>query len=90
MRRIELLPRAVADLDAIPPKKQEQIVAKLEMLRELPEMGPAMFDAFEGYRSLLAGQRQYRVVYRIRDSGTIEIAWIRHLARRPLKRPPRK
>lgn len=88
MRRIELLPRALRDLDAIPLPFQERVVAKIEMLREFPELGPPMFDAFEGYRSLLAARR-YRVVYRILGSGTVEIAWIRDMRRKPLRRKPR-
>jgi len=88
VRRIELLPRAIRDLEAIPPVQQERVLSKVEMLREFPEMGPPMFDAFDGYRSLLAA-KHYRVVYRIRSNGTVEIAWIRDTRRRPLRRKPR-
>ena len=89
-RRIELLPRAVADLEALPPRTQDRIVAKLEMLREFPDLGVAMLDAFQGYRALLASKNEYRVVYRIRTQDLIEVAWIRHCARRPLKRKIRR
>jgi mRNA-degrading endonuclease RelE of RelBE toxin-antitoxin system len=63
-RRIELLPRAEKELAALPVAVQDQIIAKLEMLRDFPELGVAMFDAFEGYRALLAARRSYRIVYR--------------------------
>ena len=89
-RRIELLPRAVADLEALPVRTQDRIVAKLELLREFPELGVAMLDAFHGYRALLASNSEYRVVYRIKNPALIEIAWIRHCSRRPLKRKPRR
>lgn len=85
MQRIDLLPRAIRDLESIPLVQQKRVISKIEMLRDFPEMGTPMFDAFEGYRSLLAA-KHYRVVYRIRDDGVIEIAWIRDTRRRPLRR----
>jgi len=80
-RRIRLLPRAEKELDVLSPAIQDQIINKLELLREFPEMGPAMFDAFHGYRSLLAAKNTYRVVYRIVSEDLIEIAYIRHHSR---------
>jgi plasmid stabilization system protein ParE len=80
-RRVELLPRAERELDALPEGVQEQVIAKLEMLRQFPEMGAPMFDAFEGYRALLAARRSYRIVYRIVAPDRVEVAYIRHSAR---------
>lgn len=51
------------------------------MLREFPELGAPMLDAFQGYRSLLAARNQYRVVYRIVADDLVEVAYIRHCAR---------
>ncbi len=81
VRRVELLPRADAELAALPPAVQDQIIAKLELLRDFPEMGAAMFDAFEGYRALLACRRRYRIIYRVASADRVEIAYIRHVAR---------
>ncbi len=61
VRRIKLLPRAEKELEALSPAIQGQIINKLELLREFPELGPAMFDAFQGYRSLLAAKNTYRL-----------------------------
>ena len=80
-RGVKLLPRAQKDLEALPPAIQDQIIAKLELLRYFPELGPAMFDAFQGYRALLAAKNTYRVVYRIATDDLIEVAYIRHCAR---------
>jgi plasmid stabilization system protein ParE len=80
-RRIELLPRAEKELGALPVAVQDQIIAKLEMLREFPELGSAMFDAFDGHRALLAVRRSYRIIYRIVSADRIEVAYVRHSRR---------
>lgn len=53
---IKLLPRAEKELEALPPAIQDQILNKLELLQSFPELGPAMRDAFRGYRALLAAR----------------------------------
>ena len=80
-RRIKLLPRAEKELKALPLALQDQIISKLELLRDFPEMGPAMFDAFAGYRALLATKNTYRIVYRIVSDDEVEVAYLRHCAR---------
>jgi len=80
-RKVKLLPRAQKDLEALPLVVQDQIVAKVELLRDFPEMGPAMFDAFQGYRALLAAKNTYRIVYRMVSDDLAEVAYIRHCAR---------
>jgi len=80
-RRVELLPRAQRELDSLPAVTRDQILVKLEMLREFPEMGAPMVDAFRGYRALLAGRGSYRVVYRVLSDQLVEVAYIRHCAR---------
>jgi plasmid stabilization system protein ParE len=89
-RKIKLLPRAEKELGALPPTIQNQIISKLELLRDFPEMGPAMFDAFQGYRALLAARNTYRVIYRIVGDDLIEVAYIRHCARQTRIRVVRK
>ncbi|MGE0821649.1 MAG: type II toxin-antitoxin system RelE/ParE family toxin [Candidatus Binatia bacterium] len=80
-RRVKLLPRAEKELEELPAALQEQIISKLELLRDFPEMGPAMFDAFVGYRALLAAKNTYRIIYRVVSDDEIEVAYIRHCAR---------
>jgi plasmid stabilization system protein ParE len=81
VRKVKLLPRAEKELEALPPTIQDQIISKLELLRDFPELGPAMFDAFQGYRALLAAKNSYRIIYRIVHDDLIEVAYIRHCAR---------
>jgi plasmid stabilization system protein ParE len=80
-REVKLLPRAEKELEALPTTIQDQIISKLELLRDFPELGPAMFDAFQGYRALLAAKNTYRIIYRIVRDDLIEVAYIRHCAR---------
>jgi plasmid stabilization system protein ParE len=80
-RKVKLLPRAAKELEALPTTIQDQILSKLELLRDFPEMGPAMFDAFQGYRALLAARNTYRIIYRLVSEDEIEVAYIRHCAR---------
>lgn len=80
-RKVKLLPRAQKELETLPLAIQDQIIAKLEYLREYPEMGAAMFDAFQGYRTLLAAKNSYHIVYRIVSNDLVEVAYIRHCAR---------
>jgi plasmid stabilization system protein ParE len=80
-RKVKLLPRAQKELQALPPAIQDQIIAKLDLLRDFPEMGAAMFDAFQGYRAILAAKNNYRVVYRVISNDWVEVAYIRHCAR---------
>jgi plasmid stabilization system protein ParE len=80
-RRVKLLPRAEKELEGLPVSIQDQIISKLELLRDFPEIGPAMFDAFEGYRALLAAKNTYRIIYRLVSDDEIEAAYIRHCAR---------
>lgn len=79
--KVKLLPRAQKELEALPLAIQDQIIAKLELLRAFPEIGAAMFDAFRGYRALLAARNTYRIVYRIVSDDLVEVAYIRHCAR---------
>lgn len=79
-RRVKLLPRAEKELEALPTVLQDQIISKLELLCDFPEMGPAMFDAFAGYRALLAARNTYRIIYRVVSEDEIEVAYIRHCA----------
>lgn len=80
-RKVKLLPRAQKELEALPPAIQDQIIAKLELLLDFPEMGATMFDAFQGYRAILAAKSNYRIVYRVISNDLVEVAYIRHCAR---------
>ena len=80
-RKVKLLPRAQRELEALPAAIHDQIIAKLDLLFDFPEIGAAMFDAFQGYRALLAAKNTYRIVYRMVSDDLAEVAYIRHCAR---------
>ena len=80
-RKVKLLPRAQKELEALPAAIHDQIIAKLDLLFDFPEIGAAMFDAFQGYRALLAAKNTYRIVYRMVSDDLAEVAYIRHCAR---------
>jgi plasmid stabilization system protein ParE len=88
-RRVVLLPEAERELAALPPRTHDQLVAKIQLLYDFPEIGPALFDAYVGYRALLAARGTYRIIYRIISEGEIEVAYIRHCARQTHLRPIR-
>ena len=80
-RKVKLLPRAQRELEALPAAIHDQIIAKLDLLFDFPEIGAPMFDAFQGYRALLAAKNTYRIVYRMVSDDLAEVAYIRHCAR---------
>lgn len=80
-RKVKLLPRAQKELEALPFAIQDQIIAKLDVLRDFPEIGPPMFDAFQSYRALLAARNSYRIVYKVVSDDLVQVAYIRHCAR---------
>lgn len=80
MRHIRLLPQAIEDLDEIYEPLYSTVIAKIQLLKEYPSLGPAMDGPLSGYHVLIVGL--FRVIYRIKDPTNIEIAYIRHVRRR--------
>jgi plasmid stabilization system protein ParE len=78
---VEFLPRAEKDLLALPPDLQDEILSKIEVLQEFPQIGPRMERVFSQYRYILAGKNRYRIIYKIIPSGKVQIAYIRHCRR---------
>jgi len=76
-----LLPQAQEDLDAIFDPVLSRIVKRLRLLERFPELGAPMLGQFDGYRSTVVAM--FRIVYRVKPAGTIEVAYIRHCRRRP-------
>ena len=87
MPKVKFLPRAEKDFLALAPALQDEILHKVELLTQFPEMGPKMERAFQGYRFLLAGKKNYRIIYRIKTPTLVEIAYIRHCRRQIGLRP---
>ena len=84
---VRFLKSAESEYLDLPLPIQNDILEKVKMLREFPYMGVVMEKSYEGYRSLLVGRRQYRIIYRVLDSGIVKIAYIRHCRRQMELRP---
>lgn len=78
---IIFLPRAEKDLLDLPRKVQDEILTKIETLRQFPYIGQKMEKAYTDYRFLLAGRNLYRIIYKILSPRRIVIAYIRHCSR---------
>ena len=70
------LPQATKDLALLPHQIQESVFKKVDLLEDFPLMGPAMFGAFQGYRSLLMSP--YLIIYKTKLGGRLEICRIIH------------
>jgi plasmid stabilization system protein ParE len=78
---VKFLPRAEKDLLALPSSLQDEILNKTDLLSRFPQMGQRMERAYQGYRYLLAGRNQYRLIYKTTSPSLVEIAYIRHCKR---------
>jgi plasmid stabilization system protein ParE len=76
LRKIHLLPQAVEDLDEIRDPQFSEVVARIQLLREFPSLGPVMDGFYLGYRCLTVGL--FRVIYQVASKGDVEVAYIRH------------
>jgi plasmid stabilization system protein ParE len=77
--KVYLLPQAVRDLDEVNEPLFSQIISRINLLREYPSLGPSMEGPFKEYRVLTVDI--FRVIYRVLDSSTVQIAYIRHIKR---------
>ena len=78
--RIYLLPQAVEDLEAVHDPLYSKLIAKIQLLKEFPSLGPALYGPFAGYRALTVDL--FRVIYRIVTDEHLEVAYIRHCKRK--------
>jgi len=77
--KIVLLPQAKEDLDAIHDPILSGIIQRLEALKLYPKMGVSMTGPFMGYRTVVVDF--FRIIYRIRKTDTIEVAYVRDCRR---------
>ena len=81
MAVVRFLPRAEKDLLELPEHLQDEILEKADLLKEFPEMGPVMEQAYSGYRFLLADRNHYRIIYKVVSAALVEVRYIRHCRR---------
>lgn len=78
---VEFLPRAQQDLLALSEKIQDEILRKATLLQEFPRIGTPMERAFADYRFFLVAKSKLRIIYKIKNTHTVEICYIRHCRR---------
>lgn len=79
--KVLLLPQAQQDLDDIYDPVLSRVLRRLKLLERFPELGAPMMGPLSGYRSTVVDM--FRVVYRLRPRGVIEVAYVRHCRRAP-------
>ena len=77
--QLVFLEQAAEELELLHDPLYSRIVKKTELLLRFPYLGAEMFDAFLGYRSLLA--EPYRIIYQVISEKRIEIAFLFHVKR---------
>lgn len=83
--RLILLPRALLDLDEIREPLLGRVVQRIEALKSFPELGGRMPAPYTDFRGTVVDF--FRIVYRVRENGVLEVAFIRDCRRRLSKRP---
>lgn len=77
MARVELLPEAQEDIAGLDGSVRPLIFKKLKKLAANPEaMGHPLGGELTGFRKLVVGDRQYRIVYRVEPNGDIVVVWV--------------
>lgn len=77
--KVVLLPQAAKDLDAIYDPVYSRVLKRLRYLSRMPYLEPAMVGPFADYRSTVVAM--FRIVYRVVEPETVEIAYIRRCRR---------
>ncbi|MBK8461426.1 MAG: type II toxin-antitoxin system RelE/ParE family toxin [Micropruina sp.] len=75
------LPEAVGDLRDLDGSARKVVAAGIQELRTDPELRGAPLGArstanLTGLRKLVVGNRTYRIVYEVRDDGTVVVLWV--------------
>lgn len=81
MARVDLTDEALADLRGLDGSARKLVVRALAKLREQPEqrgtpLGSRRLGNLSGFRKLVVGDRQYRVVYRVEEDGSVCVVWV--------------
>jgi len=82
--QLVFLEQAAEELDHLNDPLYSRILKKTELLLRFPYLGVEMFDAFSGYRSLVADP--YRIIYQVVEDRRIEIAFLFHTKRERKRR----
>ncbi|MEW6155198.1 MAG: type II toxin-antitoxin system RelE/ParE family toxin [Actinomycetota bacterium] len=76
MAEVRFLDAAIEDLQRLAPEIVTRVLKKLLLLEENPKAGAALGGPLTGYRKLVVGNRDWRIVYRETADGAIEVCEI--------------
>lgn len=81
MAKVLLTDVALEDLRSLDGSARTLVIKVLGKLRDSPELRGAPLGSrrtgnLTGFRKVVVGDRQYRIVYRVEDDGTICVGWV--------------
>ncbi|MFI5729160.1 type II toxin-antitoxin system RelE/ParE family toxin [Kribbella sp. NPDC051587] len=81
MAKVELTGDALEDLKDLDGAARQLVMKALRKLETDPELRGAPLGAQTGsdlttFRKLVVGNRDYRIVYRIQEDGTVVVVWV--------------
>ena len=83
MARVKLLPEAADDVRALDGAARKLVLKALQKLETSPEQRGAPLGSranaqsqLTGFRKLVVGDRDYRVVYQVQPDGTVVVVWV--------------
>jgi mRNA interferase RelE/StbE len=83
MAKVRLLPEAADDVRALDGSARRLVLKALKKLEQSPELRGAPLGSkanaqsdLMGYRKLVVGDRDYRVVYEVRSDGSVVVVWV--------------
>lgn len=81
MARIELTDDAKDDLADLDKSAQRLVVKALRKLKDEPSkrghpLGSRASGDLTGFRKLIVGDRQYRIIYRVDSDDTVVVIWV--------------
>jgi mRNA interferase RelE/StbE len=79
--RVELTDEALDDLRGLDGSARKLVVRALATLRDSPgergaPLGSRRLGNLSGFRKLVVGDRQYRVIYRVEEDGSVCVVWV--------------
>lgn len=80
MTELQFTAEAVEDLEGLDTGALRLVLGKIRILQVNPEAGQPLGSRktadLTGFRKLVVGDRQYRVVYRVERDGTVCVIWV--------------
>jgi mRNA interferase RelE/StbE len=80
MAELFFLDEAITDLEDLDGSARRLVLGKMRLLATNPEAGEPLGSRrtgnLTGFRKLVVGNRTYRVVYRVEQSGDICVIWV--------------